>query len=120
MTVLQSILVFLHVLGAAAIVGGWFATFKKPTVLPIQLWGAIAQLVTGLSLMGLAEAGSPAPGMAFHIKMTVKILIAISVLVPAIIGYRKASKGEAVPTGLAHAVGGMALINIGVATIWAL
>ena len=117
MTVLTNILVFLHVLGAAAIVGGWFATFKKPTVLPIQLWGAIAQLATGLALVGMAEANG-SPGTQFHIKMGVKIIIAIAVLVPAIIGYRKASKGEKVPTGLAHAVGGMALINIAVATIW--
>lgn len=117
MTVLTSILVFLHILGAVAIVGGWFATFKKPTVLPIQLWGAIAQLVTGLAMVGIFEATGE-PTTAFHIKMGVKIIIAIAVLVPAIIGYRKARKGEAVPTGLAHAVGGMALINIAVATIW--
>ncbi|MGP9503967.1 hypothetical protein ACT3TS_17355 [Specibacter sp. AOP5-B1-6] len=117
MTLVTSILVFLHVLGAAAIVGGWFATFKKPTILPIQLWGAIAQLVTGLALVGLAEANG-SPSAAFHIKIGVKIIIAIAVLVPAIIGYRKAAKGEAVSTGLAHAVGGMALINIAVATLW--
>ncbi len=117
MTVLISILIFLHVLGAAAIVGGWFAKFKKPTVLPIQLWGAIAQLVTGLAMVGIFEATGE-PTTAFHIKMGVKIIIAIAVLVPAIIGYRKASKGETVPTGLAHAVGGMALINIAVATLW--
>ena len=54
MDILKYILVFLHILGAAAIVGGWFATFKKPTVLPAQLYGAIAQLVTGLALVGIA------------------------------------------------------------------
>ena len=117
MTVLTSILVFLHILGAAAIVGGWFATFKKPTVLPIQLWGAIAQLVTGLALVGVFEA-TGSPTTAFHIKMGVKIIIAIAVLVPAIIGYRKARANQEVPKGLAHAVGGMALINIGVAALW--
>ncbi len=118
MTVLTSILVFLHVLGAAAIVGGWFATFKKPTILPIQLWGAIAQLVTGLALVGIAEADG-SPSVAFHIKIGVKLLIAIVVLIPAIIGYRKAAARKEVPTGLAHAVGGMALVNIAVATLWA-
>ncbi|MGA7205865.1 MAG: hypothetical protein WBX27_14670 [Specibacter sp.] len=115
MTVLQNILVFLHVLGAAAIVGGWFATFKKPTVLPIQLWGAIAQLVTGLALVGILGATHEPVNYA---KIAVKLVIAVVVLVPAIIGYRKAKAGQEVPTGLAHAVGGMALINIAVATIW--
>ena len=115
MTVLQNILVFLHVLGAAAIVGGWFATFKKPTVLPLQLWGAIAQLVTGLALVGILGATHQDVN---YVKISVKLVIAIAVLIPAIIGYRKAKAGQDVPTGLAHAVGGMALINIAVATIW--
>ncbi|RAN71215.1 hypothetical protein B5P43_34200 [Bacillus sp. SRB_336] len=115
MTVLTSILVFLHVLGAAAIVGGWFATFKKPTILPIQLWGAIAQLVTGLALVGVLGATHTDVN---YIKITVKLLIALAVLIPAIIGYRKAAAKHEVSTGLAHAVGGMALINIAVATLW--
>jgi hypothetical protein len=115
MNIVMSILVFLHILGAAAIVGGWFATFKKPTVLPIQLWGAIAQLVTGLALVGVAGATHTDLN---YIKITVKLVIAIAVLIPAIIGYRKAKSGQEVPTGLAHAVGGMALINIAIATIW--
>ena len=115
MIVITSILVFLHVLGAAAIVGGWFATFKKPTILPIQLWGAIAQLVTGLALVGILGATHEPVN---YIKITVKLVIAIAVLVAAIIGYRKAVARQEVPTGLAHAVGGMALINIAVATLW--
>ncbi|ABY24162.1 conserved hypothetical protein [Renibacterium salmoninarum ATCC 33209] len=115
MDFVKYLLIFLHILGGAAIVGGWFANFKKPTILPIQLWGAIAQLVTGLALVCLAGA-THAP--LNYIKITVKLLIAIVVLVPAIIGFRKAQKNEPVSTGLAHAVGGMALINIAVATLW--
>ncbi|WP_285724123.1 hypothetical protein [Psychromicrobium xiongbiense] len=115
MEFVKYVLVFLHVLGAATIVGGWFATFKKPTVLPIQFIGAIAQLVTGLALVGLAGATHEPLN---YVKITVKLVISIVVLIPAIIGFLKARKGEAVSTGLAHAVGGMALINIGVATLW--
>ncbi|PYI67110.1 hypothetical protein CVV68_11950 [Arthrobacter livingstonensis] len=55
---------------------------------------------------------------AFHIKIGVKIVIAIAVLVPAVIGYRKAAANQEASTGLAHAVGGMALINIAVVTLW--
>jgi hypothetical protein len=115
MDILKYILIFLHILGAAAIVGGWFATFKKPTVLPVQLYGAIAQLVTGLALVGIA--GATHDPLNYY-KIGVKLLIAIAVLVPAVIGYRKAASGADVSTGLAHAVGGMALINIAVATLW--
>jgi hypothetical protein len=115
MDILKDILIFLHILGAVAIVGGWFATFKKPTVLPVQLYGAIAQLVTGLALVGILGATHEPVN---YYKITVKLLIAIVVLVAAVIGYRKAASGAEVPKGLAHAVGGMALINIAVATLW--
>jgi hypothetical protein len=115
MDILKYFLVFLHILGAAAIVGGWFATFKKPTVLPVQLYGAIAQLVTGLALVGIAGA---AHDPLIYGKIAVKLVIAVVVLVAAVIGYRKAASGAGVPKGLAHAVGGMALINIAVATLW--
>jgi len=53
-----------------------------------------------------------------NIKVGVKLIIALVVFVAALIGYRKQKKGEPVSTGLAHAVGGMALINIAVATLW--
>jgi hypothetical protein len=115
MDILKYFLVFLHILGAAAIVGGWFATYKKPTVLPVQLYGAIAQLVTGLALVGIAGATHDPLNYG---KIAVKLVIAIVVLVAAVIGYRKATSGAGVPKGLAHAVGGMGLINIAVATLW--
>lgn len=115
MDFLHSALVFLHLLGAAAIVGGWLVNFKTPTVNVWQFVGAIVQVVTGLALVGLAEAGD---GSVNHIKIAVKSTFAIVILVAAIIGYRKAKKGDPVSTGLAHAVGGMGLINMAVAVFW--
>lgn len=115
MDFLQTLLVALHILGAAAIFGGWLATFKTPTVTQWQLIGAIVQVVTGLALVGLAEAG---PDPVNHIKVGVKALFGVIILVAAIIGYRKAKKDEPVSKGLAHAVGGLAFINILVATLW--
>jgi len=108
-------LVFLHILGAAAIVGGWLATFKTPTVGKFQWYGAITQLVTGLLLVGLAEMG---PDPVNHAKIAVKLLLAIGVFVAALIGRRRIAKGEEVSKGLAHAVGGLGLIAIAVAVLW--
>ncbi|WP_193597549.1 hypothetical protein [Microbacterium sp. YJN-G] len=119
MDFLHSALVFLHILGAAALVGGWLATFRNPTVGVFQMAGAWVQLITGLLLVGLAEMareeGDPAVN---HVKIAIKLVILIGVLVAAIIGRRKVKKGEDVSTGLAHAVGGLALINIGIAVFW--
>lgn len=115
MDLLHTFLVFLHLLGAAALVGGWLATFKTPTVGVFQFAGAWVQLVTGLLLVGLAEMGD---GHVNNVKIAVKLVILIGVLVAAIIGRKKVKKGEAVPTGIAHAVGGLAFVNVALAVFW--
>jgi peptidoglycan/LPS O-acetylase OafA/YrhL len=116
MDFLRLVLVFLHILGAAAIVGGWLAAFETPTVTQWQWIGALTQLVTGLLLVGLAEMGDgDGPN---HFKVAVKLIIALVVVVAAFIGRRKVKNNQDVPKGLAHAVGGMAFINVAVAVFW--
>lgn len=117
MDFLHSALVFFHILGAAALLGSWLATFRKPTVTSWQHIGAWVQLVTGALLVGLLEMSDDA-GPVNHMKIGIKLVILIGVLVAAIIGRRKVSKGEEVSTGLAHAVGGLTLINIAIAVFW--
>lgn len=115
MDLLHSLALFLHILGAAALVGGWLATFRQPTVLSWQLYGAWIQLLTGVALVGLLESNDADVN---HMKIGIKLVILVAVLVAAIIGRRKVAKGEAVSTGLAHAVGGLALVNIALAVFW--
>lgn len=57
-------------------------------------------------------------GPVNHIKIAVKLLVLIGVIVAAILGRRRVSKNESVPTGIAHAVGGLSLINIALAVFW--
>ncbi|MET3719749.1 MULTISPECIES: hypothetical protein [unclassified Arthrobacter] len=116
MTILFSILLFLHIVGAAMIVGYWIATIKQPTVHPRQRDGAFLQLLTGIAMMGILPFMPDAhPNYA---KLGIKFVIAVVVAVLAVIGTRKVKKGEPVSTGLAHGVGGLALVNIAIATIW--
>lgn len=115
MDFLRLVLVFLHILGAAAIVGGWLGAFKTPTVTQWQWIGALTQLITGLLLVGLAEMGG---GDVNNFKIAVKLLIALVVAVAAFIGRRKVKNNQDVSKGLAHATGGMAFINIAVAVFW--
>ncbi|RAX51014.1 hypothetical protein DQ353_01080 [Arthrobacter sp. AQ5-05] len=115
MTYLTAFLVFLHVLGAAAIFGGWLANFKTPTINIWQWYGAIAQLVTGLLLVGMLEMRDLDVN---NFKIGVKLLLAIGVFVAALLGRKKIKNGLVVPTGLAHGTGGTALIAIAVATLW--
>ena len=115
MDILRDILVLIHILGTAAIVGGWFANFRTPTVTQWQHVGAWVQLVTGLALVGLLEMGD---GEVNHMKIGIKLVILIVILVAAVMGRRKVAKGEPVSKGLAHAVGGLALINTVIAVLW--
>lgn len=118
---LYTVLVFLHILGAAALLGGWLATFKKPTVGIFQFIGAWVQLVTGVALVGLAEmapADSEIGGDVNNIKIAVKLVLLIAILIAAWIGRRKVKRDEPVSTGIAHAVGGLTLINVAIAVFW--
>lgn len=115
MEFLKLILVLLHLIGAAAIVGGWLSNFKTPTVTNWQFYGSIIQLVTGLLLVGIAEMGD---GQVNHAKIAVKLILAIGVFVAALLGWRKARAGQPLSTGLAHGTGGTALIAMAVAVLW--
>ena len=116
MSILFSILVFLHIVGAAMIVGYWIATIKTPTVHPRQRDGAFLQLLTGIAMMGLLPLMPDADPNYF--KLGIKFAIGVAVAVLAVIGARKVKNGEPVSTGLAHGVGGLALVNIAIATLW--
>jgi uncharacterized membrane protein len=116
MRIIFDILLFLHIVGAAMIVGYWIATLRQPTIHPRQRDGAFVQLLTGIAMMGLLPL---VPGSdPNYFKLGIKFAIGIAVAVLAVIGSRKVKKGEDVSTGLAHGVGGLALINIAIATIW--
>ena len=115
MNIVYNIVVFLHIVGAAMIVGIWIGQMKKPTVHPRQFDGAMLQLITGIVLMGLI----PALHMdANYFKLGIKFAVALAVGVLAFIGRRKYKKDEPISTGLAHGVGGLALLNVAIATIW--
>ncbi|MCC9197823.1 hypothetical protein QNO08_06530 [Arthrobacter sp. zg-Y820] len=115
MDFLQNFLVFLHILGAAIIVGIWFARIKNPTVMPGQFHGALLQLVTGLLLVGLAEMDDYDVN---HVKIAVKLVLALAIAAMAFVGQRKYKKGEPVGKGLANGVGILTVVNIAVATMW--
>src|SRR6476620_57663 len=102
MTIVLSILVFLHIVGAAMIVGYWIATIKEPTVHPRQRDGAFLQLLTGIAMMGILPMMPDANPN--YTKLGIKFVIGLAVAVLAVIGTRKVKKGEPVSTGLAHGV----------------
>lgn len=86
MEILREILLALHLIGMAIIVGGYFTVIRFPKVAPGMLHGAYLQLITGLLLLVIAEMGDDPVN---HMKMGIKLLIAILVTVFAFIGNKK-------------------------------
>jgi hypothetical protein len=113
MEIVEHLLVLAHLLGMAAIIGS--AVFvARGVATPALVWGARAQLVTGLVLVGLAEMGD---GDVNHAKVGVKLLVAIAVAACAEIAAAKAKKGGERPQ-LVTAAGALALLNTAIAVLW--
>ena len=113
MEIVEHLFVLAHLLGMAAVIGS--AVFvARGAVTPALVWGARAQLVTGLILVGLAEAGDDEVNNA---KIAVKLLVAVAVVACAEIANAKERKGGARPQ-LVNAAGALALLNTAIAVLW--
>ena len=114
MEILENLLVLAHLLGMAAIVGS--AVFvARGVATPALLWGARAQLVTGLLLVGVAQAGDDPVN---NTKIGVKLVIAVAVVACAEIAAAKERKGEGARPQLVTAAGVLALVNTAIAVLW--
>jgi hypothetical protein len=113
MELLTHLVVVLHLLGLAAIIGSAvFVARGVPT--PALVWGARAQILTGLILVGLGEAGDDPVN---HTKIGVKLLVALGVAACAEIAAARERRGQGNPQ-LVHAAGGLAVLNTLVAVLW--
>lgn len=114
MDLLLNLFVVAHLLGMAAIIGS--AVFvARGAVTPALVWGARAQLVTGILLVGLVQANDEEVNNA---KIGVKLLVAIAVAACAEIAAAKQRKGAGARPQLVHAAAALALLNVAVAVLW--
>lgn len=125
MDVLYNILVTIHLLGMAVIVGTFIVQMKANTGFrfPLMLTGAAIQLLSGVALYGMLMAGDDEPN---HMKLGIKTLIALVVFVAALVGFLRQRKlvaagGTADESSLKpmfHTAGGLAVINVLIAALW--
>lgn len=113
MDVVAGIVLVLHLLGMAGIVGGWLATVRHPAVTPLILHGALTSLVTGLLLVGLAYAQDEGDEVD-NAKITVKLLVALAIAVLAWVNRRRTD----VPAPIVALIGGLGVVNLVVAVLW--
>ena len=115
MEILEHLFVLAHLLGMAAIVGS--AVFvARGVVTPALVWGARAQLVTGLVLVGLVQAGGEEE--VDNAKIAVKLVVAIAVVACAEIAAARERKGGDPRPQLVNAAGALALLNAAIAVLW--
>jgi hypothetical protein len=113
MDVLRLVLLFVHLLGFAALLGGLLvqvAPGEKRVNGPMRD-GAGTAFLAGLLLVGVLEAGD---GPVDHVKIGVKFVIGLVVLVLVMANLRKPT----IPQGLYYGMLVLTVVNLGVAVFW--
>lgn len=122
--VVELILIIIHFLGMAAIVGPFFFQLRRKTGFDfrVMLIGAITQVVTGLALVGVAYGiGEEEVNNA---KIGVKFTVALVVLAATIIATMRQKKAVAAGTSdrvalpWLHIAGAGAVANVIIALVW--
>lgn len=112
MDIVFNIVLILHFIGLAGIIGGWLATIKAPHVNKAILHGSILQVVTGILLVGVREMQDADVN---NMKIGIKLLVAIVILVVAIVGVRKENKAPGTTGTLALVAGLLGILNVVIA-----
>ncbi|QIS13076.1 hypothetical protein [Nocardia arthritidis] len=115
MNFVYNVVVVTHLLGMAAVVGGYAA--QRDTVSELMVWGARLQIVTGLVLVGMADGIHSLDKHPNMVKIGVKLVVALLVAAFAEMGHGDAKRGKPV-TWMPHAAGGLAVVNVLVAALW--
>ncbi|MGY0499716.1 hypothetical protein ACWZHB_14625 [Nocardia sp. FBN12] len=115
MEFVYDLVVVTHLLGMAAVVGGYVAS--RPVVSELMVWGARAQLITGVILAGLASGVDSLDKDPDTTKLAVKLVISVAVAAFAEMGRGDAKRGKQIDW-MTDAAGGLAIVNVGVAVLW--
>ncbi|ANH36736.1 hypothetical protein I601_0283 [Nocardioides dokdonensis FR1436] len=113
MDTLRLILLFVHILGFAALFGG-LLTQAGPgpkRVNSLMRDGAGTAFVAGLALVGVLEAGDTSPD---HAKVAVKLVVGLVILGLVMANVKKEQISQAVWGSIL----GLTVVNIAVAVFW--
>ena len=114
METLYDVLLVLHLLGWAVVLGSAVASLRTPTIPRGMLHGILTALVTGIAMVGLASAGLAADEPD-NVKIAVKLVIALAVTALVVVGN---GRRERVTTGWLAAIAGLTAVNVAIAVLW--
>lgn len=118
MEILKNVILALHILGVAALLGGVLFQIKDirrgtARVLPAIMHGAWTMLLTGLILVGLQYPLGRGDDLD-NTKVGVKLLILIAIIVITLINRKR----ESVAKWVLPTVGILTVANVVIATVW--
>lgn len=113
MELAQHIVLLLHLIGFASLFGGFLVQMKQqqPEINMAMLHGSYTMVITGLALVVLAEIG---PDPVNHIKIGIKLVIAVVIAVLVIVNRRFTT----IPRGLWGLLGLLTVTNAALAVLW--
>ncbi|MEU4314248.1 hypothetical protein [Nocardia sp. NPDC024068] len=116
MDFVYNVVVVTHLLGMAAVVGGWAA--GRPGVNEVMVWGARAQIISGVVLVGMAESLSSLDKDLNMVKIGIKLVISVLVAAFAEMARADAKRGKDPVAWMSDAAGGLAIVNVLIAALW--
>ena len=116
MDILKHVILALHIIGVAALLGGvlyQINVMRNGTahILPAMMHGAWTMLVTGVALVGLQYALGEDVN---DFKITAKLVVLIAIIVFALVNRKK----DPVPNWALPTIGGLTVLNVLLATVW--
>jgi len=117
METVWDLVVVVHLVGMAAVVGGWLTQLgaSRPRVPAVVVYGSVAQVVSGPVLVGLASSGAVDHNVD-NAKIGVKLVVALAVFVVAYLGRRHDEDEGALPTSAGFGAGAGAATATATAT----
>ena len=119
MQILVNILIILHFVGLAFLLGSFLVQIRdiakgKGRVLRGMLDGALTQIVTGVALVGIYSAGLVEDETVDNAKIAVKLGVVLVIYVLALI-FRKR---DVAPSWALWLIGALTLSNVVIAVVW--
>ncbi|HIZ36603.1 MAG TPA: hypothetical protein H9815_12560 [Candidatus Ruania gallistercoris] len=113
MEIVYGIVLVLHLIGWALVLGGAVYGLRETTTNKGMLHGILTALIAGIIMVGLGSAGVAGPEPN-NIKIGVKLVIALVVTAMVLVGSRK----ETVTKGFLGGVAGLTVLNVAIAVLW--
>ena len=114
MQLLFDILLFLHLVGWATVLGGCIVTLRDARLPRAALHGVLTAVVTGIAMVGIAQ-GSKSVDDVNNAWAATKLVVGLVIAGLIVYGTRRPEK---LTRPLVGAVLGLTVLNVGIATIW--